>query len=146
MTHYEKAMKIFDDKFNCAQAVFGAFAEELGMSEEQALDVALCFSGGMRRGETCGAVSGGLMVFGLKYGEPGPEEDEQEVKMKAYSLASKFMERFQQENGSCDCKDLLGCNPSTEEGMQYAMENNLFFDICPKKIESAVRILEELLQ
>ena len=86
------------------------------------------------------------MVFGLKYGEPGPDEDEQEVKMKAYSLASKFMERFQQENGSCNCKDFLGCDASTEEGREYAFKNNLFYDVCPKKIESAIRILEELLQ
>ena len=51
MSHEEKAIKIFWEKFNCSQAVLGAFAEELGMSEEQAMKVALCFSGGARKGE-----------------------------------------------------------------------------------------------
>ena len=37
MSHEEKAIKIFWEKFNCSQAVLGAFAEELGMSEEQAM-------------------------------------------------------------------------------------------------------------
>ena len=63
MSHEEKAIKIFWEKFNCSQAVLGAFAEELGMSEEQAMKVALCFSGGARKGEVCGAVSGAIMVL-----------------------------------------------------------------------------------
>lgn len=67
MTHKEKAAALFDEKFNCSQAVLGAFAEEYGLSEEQALHIALCFSAGMRKGEVCGAVSGAIMVLGLKY-------------------------------------------------------------------------------
>ena len=51
--------------YNCAQAVFLPFAEEAGISEEQALGVAANFGAGMRRGATCGAITGGLMALGL---------------------------------------------------------------------------------
>ena len=51
MTHKEKAMKIFYEKFNCSQAVLGAYAEEYGLTIDQAMKVAACFSGGVRKGE-----------------------------------------------------------------------------------------------
>ena len=43
MTHKEKAMKIFYEKFNCSQAVLGAYAEEYGLTVDQAMKVAACF-------------------------------------------------------------------------------------------------------
>ena len=37
MTHKEKALQYFSDKFHCSQAVLAAFAPELEITEEQAL-------------------------------------------------------------------------------------------------------------
>ena len=128
MTHIEKAMKIFYEKFNCSQAVLGAYAEEYGLTADQAMKVAACFSGGVRKGEVCGAVSGAIMVIGLKYGEGA------DYKAIAYPKAAEFMDR----------RDLLGCDISSEEGMLYAREKGLFKDICPRMVDSAVDILEEL--
>lgn len=140
MNHEEKAGKIFDDKFNCAQAVLGAFAKELGMSEEQAMKIALCFGSGARKGEVCGAVSGAIMVLGLRYGQSGA--DEAESKTLAYQKANEFMERFKSENGSYICREILGCDISTDEGRAIAQEKNYFREICPKMVQSAVKILE----
>ena len=42
------------------------------------------------------------------------------------------------------CRDLLGCDISSEEGVLYAREKGLFKDICPRMVESAVDILEEM--
>lgn len=142
MTHIEKAMEVFKDKVNCSQAVFAAFCEELGLTEEQALKVALCFSGGARKGEVCGAVSGALMVIGMKYSEDG--KDTAQIKAKAYQKASEFMDKFKEANGSYICRELLGCDISVPEGMKVAVENNYFSTICPKMVESAVKILEEM--
>lgn len=142
MTHEEIAMEIFKERFNCSQAVFGAFAEELGMPREQALNVSLCFSGGMRKGEVCGAVSGAIMALGMKYANAG--KDMAESKAIAYQKAAEFMERFESENGSCICKKLLGCDISTPEGMEHAREKNFFNDVCPKMVQSAVKLLEEM--
>ena len=125
MTHKEKAMKIFYEKFNCSQAVLGAYADDYGLT--------------VRKGEVCGAVSGAIMVIGLKYGD-GPD-----YKATAYPKAAEFMERFKEKNASYICKDILGCDISSEAGMLYARENGLFKDICPRMVESAVDILEEQL-
>lgn len=139
MTHVEKAVAIFNEKFNCAQAVLGAYAEDFGMSEEEALRVAICFSGGMRNAEVCGAVSGALMVIGLKYGQVD------DGKTVSYGKAVEFMDKFKKENGSYICKEILGYDISTADGMKNASEKNLFNDICPKMVESAVKILEEII-
>ena len=144
MSHEEKAIKILGEKFNCTQAVLGAFAEELGMSEEQAMKVALCFSAGARKGEVCGAVSGAIMVLGLKYSQVG--DDEAESKAIAYEKTNEFMERFKSENGSYICREILGCDISTEEGRVFAQENNSFKEICPRMVKSAVNILESIIE
>ena len=35
----EKAMQLFKDGYNCSQAVFGAFCDELGMDFETAIKI-----------------------------------------------------------------------------------------------------------
>ena len=54
-------------------------------------------------------------------------------------------ERKQKENGSYMCKDLLGCDLSTEEGVAEAVEKKLFTEFCPKMVMSAVQIVEKIL-
>ena len=57
----EAAAQCFNETFNCAQAVFSAFARELGLDREMALKTAAAFGGGMAgTGATCGAVTGAL--------------------------------------------------------------------------------------
>ena len=83
MKNSEKAVKLFTDGYNCAQAVFGAFAGDLGFDEATALKMAAPFGGGFgRQREVCGAVSGMLMAFGYLYGYETPETGE--IKMKHY--------------------------------------------------------------
>ena len=38
MTHKEKALEYFGDKFHCSQSVIAAFADECGLTEEKALN------------------------------------------------------------------------------------------------------------
>ena len=89
-----------------------------------------------------GAVYGAIMVLGLKYSQIG--DDEAENKAIAYKKTNEFMERFKSENGSYICKDILGCDISTDEGRTYAQENNSFKEICPRMVKSAVNILESI--
>lgn len=55
------------------------------------------------------------------------------------------MAAFKEENGSYMCKELLGCDLSTEEGIAVALEKKLFTEFCPKMVESATRIAEDIL-
>ena len=67
MTRKEKAIELHDKGFNCAQAVACAFAEETGIPEE--ILFAACEGFGLGMGgmaATCGAVSGAVMLAGLK--------------------------------------------------------------------------------
>ena len=54
MNHKEKALAYYSQKFHCSQAVLAAFAEECGLTEEQALKLGACLGSGMRKGEVCG--------------------------------------------------------------------------------------------
>lgn len=144
MDHVEEALKLFDEKFHCSQAVFAAFSEEYGVKKEDALKIGGCFGGGMRKGEVCGACTGALMVLGLKYGKS--EKDDIESKIQSDIVCDEFLDSFEKENGSYICNDLLGCDISTKEGVQYALDNNLFIDFCPKMVESAVKITENILE
>ena len=136
MNSIEDAIQLFEDGYRCSQAVFAAFSDDYGLSREHALKIGACFGSGMRKGEVCGACTGALMALGLKYGESKAQSDE---------ACERFLDEFENENGSIICRDLLGCDISNPEGVKYARDNNLFTEFCPKMIESASKILEEIL-
>lgn len=134
---------MFNNNFNCSQAVFTVFATEYGISEELALKLATSFGGGARSGEMCGAVSGALMVLGLKYGHFNAENNEQ--KQKAYSLVNEFVNRFKEINRSIVCRDLLGYDLSKPDEFEIIASKGLCKTICPNMVRSAVDILEQML-
>jgi C_GCAxxG_C_C family probable redox protein len=124
--------------------VLAAYAPQFGLDRETALKVAGAFGGGMgRMGETCGAVTGALMVIGLRYGQAAAGD--QQAKEKTYEVTREFADRFKDRHGCLDCRDLLGCDISTPEGMQQAREQQLFATRCSQYIQDAVEIVERLL-
>jgi C_GCAxxG_C_C family probable redox protein len=140
----QEACARFKQGFSCSQAVLSAYAEDLGLDGETALRVAGAFGGGMARtGQTCGAVSGGLMVIGLRFGAVNAQD--KASKERAYAAGQELMAQFVERNGSLQCKDLLGCDLSTPEGRQMAHEQRLTAARCPRFVEDAARIVEELL-
>ena len=143
MSKTDKALSLFSNNFNCSQAVFAAFASDFGIDEELALKIGTSFGGGARNGEICGAVSGALMVLGLKYGHYQAENNEQ--KSRAYNIAVEYTKRFKEINKSIVCRDLLGYDLTIPEEMACIKEKNLFTEICPKMVKSAVEVLESIL-
>lgn len=137
MNPIEEAVQLFESGYVCSQAVFAAFSEDFGISKDHALKIGACFGSGMRKGEVCGACTGALMALGLKYGES---------KTKSNEICVEFLEEFEKENGSYICRDLLGCDIATPEGVKYARDNNLFKEVCPKMVESASKITKNLIQ
>ena len=144
MSKAELAAGCFAGGFNCSQSVFSTYAPDLGLDRAAALKVAAAFGGGfVRTGETCGAVTGALMVIGLKYGCTRP--DDNDAKTKTIETGRKFLEKFKQRNGSLACRTLLGCDLSTPEGMKKATDEKLFSTVCPKFVRAAAEILDEVL-
>ncbi len=144
MTHKEKALEYFNKKFHCSQAVLAAFADECGLTEEQALKLGACFGSGMRKGEVCGACTGALMVLGSLYGQF--DKADTESRLIANEVNDKMMNRFAEVCGSYICNDLLKCDISTKEGVEYAIANNLFTEFCPKMVANAVDVLERIIE
>lgn len=143
MTKSEKALEYFGNKYNCSQAVLAAFARDFELDEKLALMLGTSFGGGARNGEICGAVSGALLVLGLKYGHYKVGDNEQ--KSRAYAIAVDYTKRFKEANGSIVCRDLLGYDLTKPDEMTCIKKKELFSSICPKMIQSAVEILEDVL-
>lgn len=137
MNSIEDAVQIFENGYVCSQAVFAAFSEDYGLSKEHALKIGACFGSGMRKAEVCGACTGALMALGLKYGDD---------KAKSNEVCNRFLDEFKRQNGSFICRDLLGCDISTPEGVKQARDNNLFKELCPEMVRSAAEIVDEILK
>ena len=58
----EKAVTYRRGGANCAQSLLAAFADVLGIAEEQALRVGAGLGGGVRSGNICGAVNAPVMM------------------------------------------------------------------------------------
>jgi len=140
----EVAVRMFDQEFSCSQSVFGAFADPADMSRETALRVAAGFGGGLARtGETCGAITGAVMALGLRH--CGVPAEDPLAKQHAYPPVQEFLARFKARHGSIVCRELLGCDLGTPEGLQSAREQDLFKSRCPAFVKTAAEILEDLL-
>lgn len=143
MDNVDHAVASFQQGFNCAQAILSVYGEQFGLNRETALKLACGFGGGMRMAETCGAVTGAFMVIGLKHGQASPQD--KQSKEKTYRLVREFTDKFESRNGSVLCRELLGCDISTPQGMKAAQQKDLFNTLCPKMVRDATEILEEML-
>jgi len=139
----EEAVERFRKGFNCSQAVLGSFSEQFGLDCDKASKVATGFGGGMRMGGTCGAVTGAFMALGLKYGNCKAKD--KDGKAKTYKIIEEFTKQFKTRNSSVACRELLGCDISTPEGTKEAKSKGLFSSICPRMVQDAAEILEEML-
>lgn len=142
MNKKEIALSYLSKKFNCAQSVLCAFAKDVGLEKETALKISVCFGGGMKCGEVCGAVTGALMVIGMKYGRSS--EDDEMSQYPAYKKEIDFIRRFKEIHGSILCKELLGYDTSKPEEMKKVIEKGLHITVCTKAIMNAIEILEEI--
>jgi C_GCAxxG_C_C family probable redox protein len=142
-TRPEEAVALFKQGFNCSQSVLATYGEQFGLKRQISLSLACGFGMGMGMGETCGAVTGAFMVIGLKHCASNPQD--RQVRQEVYELIREFAKRFTARNHSIVCRDLLGCDPSTPEGSKIAIEKGLFKTICPKMVQDAAEILEEML-
>jgi len=141
----EEAVAMMVAGFNCAQSTLGVFCLELNLDKETAMKLATGFGAGMaRKQEVCGAVTGGIMAIGLKYGR-GADDGKPEAE-HTYRLVGKFMERFAAKYNSCLCRVLLdGCDLLSESGRNFYNENKLSEKICRPCVGEAVRVLEDIL-
>ena len=137
----ETALALMAQGFSCSQALLAAFCRPYGLDETTALKLACGLGGGIKHGEVCGAVTGAVLVIGLKYGYADGADKEGRALCGAKTV--EFLNAFRQRNSHLICRDILGCDPSTEPGRQQALERNLFKTVCVDVVRSAAGILED---
>ncbi|MBQ0004684.1 MAG: C_GCAxxG_C_C family protein [Clostridiales bacterium] len=125
----------------CGQIVAGEFAEETGLAKETLWKMAASFDGGMMRGETCGAVIAAYNVIGLIAGHDGPEQLEQKGEMLRMTLL--FNEKFLTKRKSFVCKEILGADITTADGMDQIINGGLMMNVCPVVINEVIEALKE---
>jgi C_GCAxxG_C_C family probable redox protein len=144
MIKADDAHRLFLKRFTCSAAVFSAFSEELGLDPDTARKIACGFGAGISKtGNVCGAVSGGVMAIGLKYGKYVEGDDAATEKTRA--LVRRFVEEFIRRNGSVNCTKLLGYDLSDPKAYAAAQASGIFIERCPPLVRDAADILEKIL-
>lgn len=140
----EKALSLFMNGCNCAQALYGAFAPRFGVEEREALRLASPFGGGFgRMREVCGAFSGMTLVMGLVFGYDSPDHPDKD---KLYPRVQLLGERFRSRFGTLVCRELLK-NRAEEGGIASARTAEFYAKRpCARIVLGAAEILEEYLK
>ncbi len=142
----KSAEELFKEGYNCAQAVFCAHCEKLGIDFATGAKLSSPFGGGMgRMREVCGAVSGLCLLLGLKEGYSSPTDNE--AKKELYSKVQNLAGKFKQEFGSIICKELLGLAPKAPCNDPNPTERNENFykkRPCVDNVKFASQLFEEL--
>ena len=145
MTEHEKqALANFAAGHNCAQSVLMAYADVLGLTEEQAAMVSVGFGGGMGRLRLhCGAFSAAVMLAGALEGTDGAEKSH---RPSTYARVQEIYRQFVARNGTISCAELLGRagvpeDPTPEERTpEYYAKRP-----CARVIRSACQLIDGML-
>ena len=147
MTRAEEARKLFKEGYACSQAVSMAFSDVVNINKEILSKISLPFGGGLGRLRlTCGAVSGMAMILGLVFTDPANEKDS---KLKVYEITRELVSKFEKQNGSIICKELLeGSNLKVEVAGKPEERTNEYYQKrpCDELVYDAAKILEEYLK
>jgi len=145
MTRIEQAVSKMIEGYNCAQAVIFSFCDDLQIDKNGALKMVTGLGAGMgRKEEVCGAVTGGIIVIGAKYGRG--EKDDKTATELAYRKTRTLMDRFAEQHGTFICRKLLhDCDLTTEKGQTYFKENQLTTKVCVPCVKDVVEILEHIM-
>jgi len=122
--------------------VLYAFRDESAMDEETALKIACGLGAGMgRKQEVCGAVTGGILVLGLRHGRGS--RDERSAMELTYAKTRELMNLFADRHGSCICRLILdGCDLATAVGQKRFREKEMLKNVCAPCVQTVVEILE----
>ncbi len=135
----QKAVARFQSGYNCAQSVLLTLFEHITAEGKNELipRIATGFGGGIGRcGSVCGALTGGVMAVGVKYGS---DEAGVEKRAKAYANAQALYKLFEKQHGSVMCRDLLKYDLSNPEQAAKARQDEAFEKVCPPLIKSVIQ-------
>jgi C_GCAxxG_C_C family probable redox protein len=128
---------------NCSQAILTAFGELFGMDPETAAMLGRPWAGGIgHQALTCGYLTGAVLVLALALNNKDENRARRDLDKAIRNLFSRFKERH---GGATMCKELLGADMTTEEGIKKILEEKLVARYCYGYARDVAEILEELL-
>ena len=120
MSVREKAIALHGEGCNCAQSVLCSLEEYTNLPFETAKRIAEGFGGGVRCGEICGSITGGVMALGMVKEKPINE------------TVAGFVSIFQKKEGCVRCQELL----AKYGGKGYC---NAFIGFCAEEMEKILK-------
>lgn len=90
-----KAVEYMSGPYSCSQSVLCAFADDAGLTHEEAKEIGAPYSGG--RKIKCGAVCAGEIVLSKKFGEDSDK-------------ISEFEQKFFEKVGAINCREIRSKN------------------------------------
>ncbi len=136
----DKAQAFFDQGYACSQSVLLTFSPEFNLDEKTAKLISSTFGGGMGRlRQKCGAVTGGFMVLGLKYGNADPKD--METKLHAYKMVRELNKHIEDIHGTSNCFELLKKH-ATEADVEARKHHKI---ICRSVVGDAVGLVYDMI-
>ena len=123
MDHQEIARQ-FAACIACSQQICRHFAPRLGIDDSLALRMAAAFGSGMGHAGTCGCFTGAMLVLGLRFG-PHESATASACTERLAGEIRRFEGLFRQAHGSLLCRDILGIDISSPEGLARACAQGL---------------------
>ncbi len=103
----QKVMENLANCGNCAQTTFLSLIDEFNLEEDGILKALTPFPGIALRGETCGAVTGSLMMIGLIFGRDREHLSDWQAYITSLSPARKFCHLFEAQAGGTTCSEIV---------------------------------------
>lgn len=101
----DKAVELYRQGYNCAQAVSMAYADIIGLDEKTVAKISASFGGGMgRMGEVCGTLTGAFMVVGSVY--PYTDPADRSNIQKNFAMVRQISNDFRERLGDIICRNL----------------------------------------
>jgi hypothetical protein len=83
-------------------------------------------------------------MLGLAHGRD--HVSERGTQQEIYLMSGEFAQRFEDVNGALRCRDLIGLDVTTAEGVQEYYARNLLEEVCSGVVTNSVRVLLDILE
>ena len=146
MTRVEKTVDLHrNGGLTCSQAILTAYGEPYGIDSDKARLLGRSLAGGIGgQGGTCGYVAAAMLILA----HANNHNDEATSRKATHPIVMEFFRRLAEKQDTTICKEILGANLSTDEGLKKALNGKLFEKFCYGKNgigQDVAEILEELL-
>ena len=84
------------------------------------------------------------MVHEMTYRQA--DKDDLNSRKKTNQMTNRFLDRFKELKGTYICNEILGCDITTQEGVEYAIKHELLTTTCRDMVALAVQVLEEIIE